>query len=335
MSINAMANAAAARRLDMAPVGIVPNGLEEIARAAATTPTSADLPPAPGQPPAAAAGQSASQIDTALHVLFGYIPTEILTLYVAVLAAIHQPEEVTGADWNAFWLFLIATPSWFGWCTGPRSKPPGRRCPWLRKPGPLGDVRRHRSLLRLGAGPAEYALCRVFVYSSALSGVIVLVTSTFLGLLAPSSNAAGPRERRVSHPWKIIKDSPFSGDEKIGSSPNRVGDCGGFFWFAPVFPSWREWVGAQGGIPPREGHPEAVVLSSGRRPKNFVARGIRDSVLGKGVRGRVLRGSPATAPEPRVFPPRLSSPGRDAPWAWAIVESSSFLPTRLGEDPKL
>jgi hypothetical protein len=80
MSISAMANAAASRRPDIVPLGVIPNGLEEIAKAAATTPTSAAPPAAPGQHPATAAEQSSSQVDTALHVLFGYIPTEILTL---------------------------------------------------------------------------------------------------------------------------------------------------------------------------------------------------------------------------------------------------------------
>jgi len=186
MSINAMANAAAARRPDMAPVGIVPNGLEEIARAAATTPTSADLPPAPGQPPAAAAGQSASQIDTALHVLFGYIPTEVLTLYVAVLAAIHQPEEVTGADWNAFWLFLIATPIVVWLVYGAKVKAARKALPLAPGTWPIWEM--------LAATVAYFAWAMALPntpfteyswYSSALSGVIVLVTSTFLGLLAP------------------------------------------------------------------------------------------------------------------------------------------------------
>src|SRR6266478_7309036 len=35
---------------------------------------------------------------------------EILTLYVAVLAAVQQPNKVTSADWTAFWGFLVATP---------------------------------------------------------------------------------------------------------------------------------------------------------------------------------------------------------------------------------
>jgi hypothetical protein len=78
MSINALANAAAARRPDFFPRGKAPAGLREIAEAA-RTPAMAE----PQAPDRAEPRSSSAQIDTALHVLFGYIPTEVLTLYVA------------------------------------------------------------------------------------------------------------------------------------------------------------------------------------------------------------------------------------------------------------
>src|SRR5712692_8182442 len=106
MSISSLANAAAARRVDFSPLGAVPQGLAEIAHAAATLPAA----PPPGQPPPAAPGQSANAVNTALHILFGYIPTEVLTLYVAVLAAVQQQGKITRADKIAFWGFLGATP---------------------------------------------------------------------------------------------------------------------------------------------------------------------------------------------------------------------------------
>ncbi len=186
MSINSMANSAASRRYDMAPLGVVPNGLEEIAKAAATTPTSAAPPAAPGQPPATEAEKSSSQVDTALHVLFGYIPTEILTLYVAVLAAISQPGRVTTADWSTFWLFLGATPVVVWLVYGAKIKAAQKRLPLAPGTWPIWEmfaatVAYCAWALALPNTPfTQYSW-----YSSALSGVIVLVTSTFLGLLAP------------------------------------------------------------------------------------------------------------------------------------------------------
>jgi TctA family transporter len=51
-----------------------------------------------------------------MNVLFGYIPTEVLTLYVAILAAIGsakpKPGSVSPAFWITFWVFL-ALYSWY------------------------------------------------------------------------------------------------------------------------------------------------------------------------------------------------------------------------------
>lgn len=180
MSVNSLANAAAARRPDTTPLGTVPAGLHEIALAAAASPAAGA---AGGQAPVAGAGQA---IDTTFNVLFGYIPTEVLTLYVAVLAALKQTKEVTPADWLAFWCFLAATPIvvWLVY---------GAKLRALQKPIPL----------RFGAWPVWEMFAATIAYfawalalpntpfaaygwySQSLSGVAVLVASTILGLLAP------------------------------------------------------------------------------------------------------------------------------------------------------
>ena len=186
MSINMLANAAAARRPDMVPLGVVPRGLQEIALAGNTTPTSVAPPAGPGQPPAAEAGQGSAQMDTAFHVLFGYIPTEILTLYVAVLAAVSQPDQVTNAEWITFWVFLGATPVVVWLVYGAKIKAAQKPLPLAPGTWPVWEIFAATAAyfawaLALPNTPfADYSW-----YSSALSGVIVLVTSTFLGLLAP------------------------------------------------------------------------------------------------------------------------------------------------------
>lgn len=181
MSINAMANAAAARRPDLAPLNTVPKGLEEIARASATSPTA--TPPAPT---GAGPSKSSAQMDTAFSVLFGYIPTEILTLYVAVLAAVHQTDKVTRADWSAFWTALVATPIVVWLVFGAKVKAAGKPLPLRFGAWPVwemlaGTVAYCAWAFALPNSPfSEYSW-----YSSALSGVAVLVASTILGLLAP------------------------------------------------------------------------------------------------------------------------------------------------------
>jgi hypothetical protein len=78
MSINALTNAAVARRSDFQPEGAVPTSLAEIASAAVAAP----VPVAAGVPTAAATSAAASGPNTALQTLTTYIPTEVLTLYV-------------------------------------------------------------------------------------------------------------------------------------------------------------------------------------------------------------------------------------------------------------
>jgi hypothetical protein len=180
MSINALANAAAARRSDIPPLDTVPKGLAEIARAAATPPTAEGIPSARAGP-----GETAAQIDTAFNVLFGYIPTEILTLYVAVLAAVHE-EKITAADWIAFWSFLVATPIVVWLVYAAKVKAAGKALPLEFAAWPVwemfaGTVAFCAWAFALPNAPfSEYPW-----HSSALSGVAVLVGSTVLGLLSP------------------------------------------------------------------------------------------------------------------------------------------------------
>jgi hypothetical protein len=125
-------------------------------------------------------------MDTAMHVLFGYIPTEVLTLYVAVLAAINQPDQVTNAEWFTFWLFLAATPVVVWLVYGAKIKAAQKPLPLAPGTWPVWEM------LAATVAYCAWALALPNTpftdfswYSSALSGVIVLITSTFLGLLAP------------------------------------------------------------------------------------------------------------------------------------------------------
>jgi len=181
MSINALANAAAARRLDFFPLNETPKGLAGIAQAAATPP--AAEPPTPG---GAAPQESSTQIDTALHVLFGYIPTEVLTLYVAVLAAVQRPNEVTSADWIAFWSFLVATPIVVWLVYGAKVKAANKTLPLAVGAWQLWEMLAATVAYCAWAFALPNTPFSEFSwYSSGLSGVAVLVASTCLGLLGP------------------------------------------------------------------------------------------------------------------------------------------------------
>jgi hypothetical protein len=169
MSVNSMTNAAIARREDFPPLNKVPRDNREIADAAAEQ-------PAPQSP-----------MTAALAVIVTYVPTEVLTLYVAVLAAITHPEgRDSSGVWVAFWVFLVATPLivWLVYAAKVRSVK--RRLPsrpsewpvWEMVAGTLAYVAWAVSL------PNAPFLGRLGLPAT-LAAVIVLVTAAALGLLAP------------------------------------------------------------------------------------------------------------------------------------------------------
>jgi hypothetical protein len=178
MSILAMANCALARRVDIVPDHTFPEGLKGIARAAATP-----LATQPGEVP----GQRADQIDTALHMLSGYIPTEILTLYVAVVAALHVPNHPsTPTEWSAFWAFLVATPIVVWLVYAAKCKALGEHLPFNFRVWPLWEmIAATVAYCAWAMALPDTPFTTIPWYSSALSGIVVLVASTVLGLLAP------------------------------------------------------------------------------------------------------------------------------------------------------
>src|SRR5262245_9846416 len=87
MSVNSMTNAAVARRTDFQPINDVPKSRGDVAKAAG------------------GAAVADNPVNTGLQTVVMYLPTEVLTLYVAVLAATE-----TLSRWTSFWIFLVATP---------------------------------------------------------------------------------------------------------------------------------------------------------------------------------------------------------------------------------
>lgn len=185
MSIITLTNAAIARRPDTVPLNTTPKGISEIAKASFTVPTDATKGTASNQ---------SSSIDTALNVISGYIPTEVLTLYVAVAAAIQpststtEPHPVTSAQWLAFWLFLVATPTVVWVVYAGKVKAMQKPLPMQLGAWPLWEM--------IAASIAYFAWALALPstpfkqyeghgYSQAVAAVVVLVASVGLGLLAP------------------------------------------------------------------------------------------------------------------------------------------------------
>jgi hypothetical protein len=190
MSINAMTNSAAARRPDFGPVAAPPKGFAEVAAAAAGMPAAV---PAGGIAVAANGNKTKNDVNTTLNVLFGYIPTEVLTLYVAILGVLHKPNsqsafQPTTADWIAFFAFLGFTPIVVWLVYGAKLKAANKPLPISFGTWPVWEmfaatIAYLAWAFALPNSPfTEYSGTW---YSAALSGIAVLVTSTILGLLAP------------------------------------------------------------------------------------------------------------------------------------------------------
>jgi hypothetical protein len=207
MSINSLANAAAARRTDIGS-DEPPQNRSEIAAAAATPPENTP-----------ATKQQASGVSTALNVVFGYIPTEVVTLYVAVAAAL-QPAAAAGTDtvgagaaggsavgagaaaagagatavasaspaalWIAFWCFFVATPLTVWVVYASKLKAAGKPLPVSYATWPLWEMIAALIAFCAWAFALPNTPFRDYPwYSPALASISVLLASTLLGLLAP------------------------------------------------------------------------------------------------------------------------------------------------------
>lgn len=183
MSINSMVNAAIARRADFPPANAVPRGLNEIATAAGAGTPTADAP---------AGASSATATDTALHVLFGYIPTEVLTLYLAVVAALQPSPPVSpsvpsvpSGSFTTFLIFLAATPVIVWVVFAGKLRGAGKDLPLTPLTWPLWEM---------AAGTIAFAAWAFALpnnpfkddtwYKPGFAAIAVLIASTVLGLLA-------------------------------------------------------------------------------------------------------------------------------------------------------
>jgi hypothetical protein len=180
MTLNAAANAALARRADYSsapkvveqPADATPQSFAEIAQAASPSPT------------------GASGVNTALQALTTYIPVEVLTLYVAVIAAlgslsVGDKPNLLG-HWIAFGVFFFFTPvaQWVVFAT--KLKEVGKRLPLRVGEWPKWEMSASTLAYVAWAFALPTTPFAMFAwYSAAIAGVVVLAGSTLLGMVAP------------------------------------------------------------------------------------------------------------------------------------------------------
>jgi hypothetical protein len=182
MSLSTLANAAIARRADFA-----------------ARPAAGDAAPGYREITAAVDNKAAPDnvVTAALRVITGYIPTEVLTLYVSAVAA-FQPDGANGVAAHApawlFFVFLALTPltTWTLFAT--KLKAGGRPMPVPPPQWPLWEM---------SAATLAFAVWAIAMPQSVFAGQgwyrapvagTVLVTTTMLGLAAPLFQRPLPAE---------------------------------------------------------------------------------------------------------------------------------------------
>lgn len=172
MSINATANAALARRPDYPPFNRLPANATERAQAAAKDPT-------PENP-----------TSTALKTVSTYIPSELLTLYVAFTAALTPlASDPTLRDyttrWALFGLFFALTPTavWVAFATkliADKKRLPRQWSEWPKWEMTASLI----AYVAWAAALPDTPFASLWGYSAAVAAIFVALASTALGWLA-------------------------------------------------------------------------------------------------------------------------------------------------------
>jgi len=119
-----------------------------------------------------------------------YIPTAVLTLYVAAVAALGSLKDPQGQEvgrWIPFWCFLVVTPLAFWLTFASKLKEEGKPMPASPATWPVWEM----SAATIAYIAWAFALPNTSFaqfsdwYSPGLAGFLVLVISWGLGALAP------------------------------------------------------------------------------------------------------------------------------------------------------
>ena len=128
-----------------------------------------------------------SNVESAMTMLFAYIPTEIIALYIAVLAALGTSITVKTAHWVTFISFFIGTPIVVWLVYAAKTKALVKELPLHPGDWPKWEMFAATMAFTAWAFALPNSPFGMFVdwYSSAIASVIILITSAVLSLLAP------------------------------------------------------------------------------------------------------------------------------------------------------
>ena len=124
-----------------------------------------------------------------MHVLIDYIPTEVITLYVAAMtASANQANQSTDTAWTIFWLALFVTPATVLVIFAAKLRNMGLSVPQAFNPKkwPLWEmVAATISFSAWAFGLPKSPFASLTWYNAGIASLSLLLVSTLLGLIAP------------------------------------------------------------------------------------------------------------------------------------------------------
>lgn len=128
-----------------------------------------------------------NNVEAALTVLFAYIPTEVIALYVTVLGALSNTNNSMVPQWITFFLFIFLTPVVVWLVYAAKLKNLGLVIPIDFSEWPKWEMTASTIAFLAWAFALPNSPFKVFEswYSPAIAGVTIVFTSTVLGLISP------------------------------------------------------------------------------------------------------------------------------------------------------
>lgn len=164
--------------------------------------------------------EDSGTVTQALAIVMTYIPTEILTLYVPVLAALGaSPTSKQGSEYIAFYSFLVATPLVVWLMTAARLRSQGHLDRILQfKYLPVWEMFAATTAFIAWALALPNQLFGDYT-NSAIAGLLVPASATALGLLEP---VFGPLKKQGKP--TPVKDPAAGGDSDSAPTADEHSD---------------------------------------------------------------------------------------------------------------
>jgi hypothetical protein len=172
VSVSSMTNVAISRRTDSLGSGGIPRSIADTMEAAAPK------------------AETESTGSAALKAIVTYIPTEVITLYVAALAAVRAGHPSTAmpttGELTTYWIFLGLTPVIVWLVYAGKVKTAGKRAPVDPRKWPWWEmVSATVAFVAWAYALPSSPFSRFTWYTAALGTLVLLIASTLLGLVAP------------------------------------------------------------------------------------------------------------------------------------------------------